>query len=864
MSDSSSSVTSSLFSGTGIRSSGLMSGLDTETIVKQMASGTKAMINTKKQKLDSLSWKQESYRGLITKFSDFKDKYLNSLNQSTNIMSNYLMGSYTAKSSNSSVTATASTNAAATSYSITKIQQLAKKASVTANYGTGTLTNGIALDFSKAEAGKTYTVSVALDGLAKDITFTGGSDKSKTSANLKTALDLVFTDKKFVVEDGNLKYTANDGISHSYTVSYAKKAYDSGSSEDAINKSQALAALGITADIASNKISLGTKLDDANFATELSGGTYSFSVNGKNYTFTGQNTINDVMSAVNADGTAKLKFNSLAQSFSFESADDGASSELSIKQESGNLLNALLGQNTIGTGNVGSLSLKKSGIISDEITNTSFNSHKNAQFEVTVNGVKKTIGLWGYNSSGIKVDYDDDSDKGVKGSDNVIEQLNKQMTREFGSSAPQFSYGDSDKNSFVLKGANALDTVSLNAISGDTDSTSLVRQMGFDIDKTTTNEITDETNVYSLLGKTGTFKIGDNEITISTSTTFASLKEDLGKDGSVNMETGSIIAYGTISADDSNKAFVSALFNSDYNDLNSYTATGTSTLNMTGQNAIATINGVTVSNATNSFTIDGTTINVGGLSEKEAGEISETNSINVTTSRDTTKAFDAVVKFINDYNTLITDSYAEINTKRPKSSSGDRYDPLTEEQKDKMSDDEIKKWEAQAKTGLLYADSTTSELLGRVRSAMDAYTSEGFSLYDMGITVSTTYSDHGKLIIDEAKLKNAFDQHPDQVQKLFTDSENGLGVRVKDAVDSGISTSGTTGYGTLVRMAGVANTTSANENSITTQLNAYQDIIDSLQKRYDSEISRYWSQFTALETAMAKFNSQASLFQTNQ
>ena len=53
----------------GIKNAGLMSGLDTENLVKQMASLTKSKINRQKQKLQSLQWKQEGYRNIIKKIS---------------------------------------------------------------------------------------------------------------------------------------------------------------------------------------------------------------------------------------------------------------------------------------------------------------------------------------------------------------------------------------------------------------------------------------------------------------------------------------------------------------------------------------------------------------------------------------------------------------------------------------------------------------------------------------------------------------------------------------------------------------------------------------------------------------------------
>ena len=44
------------------RMSGLMSGLDTEELVKAMTANTKNRINSKQQKLQTLQWKQDGYR----------------------------------------------------------------------------------------------------------------------------------------------------------------------------------------------------------------------------------------------------------------------------------------------------------------------------------------------------------------------------------------------------------------------------------------------------------------------------------------------------------------------------------------------------------------------------------------------------------------------------------------------------------------------------------------------------------------------------------------------------------------------------------------------------------------------------------
>ena len=57
MSDSTNS-TSSLFS--GLRMGGFATGLDTESLVKAMATTSKSRLNRQQQKYDTLSWKQEA------------------------------------------------------------------------------------------------------------------------------------------------------------------------------------------------------------------------------------------------------------------------------------------------------------------------------------------------------------------------------------------------------------------------------------------------------------------------------------------------------------------------------------------------------------------------------------------------------------------------------------------------------------------------------------------------------------------------------------------------------------------------------------------------------------------------------------
>lgn len=175
------------------RMAGLMSGLDTEELVKAMSANTKARLNSQKQKLQKLEWKQESYRSAISKISDFKSKYLDILSENS-IKANAVMKKCTATSSNDKViSATASAGATAAKYTISKANA-ATAASFDSN---GAVSNGaVKLDFAKAEAGKSYTVELNFDGVTKNISFTAGADIEATKNSFLNAANTAVADLK--------------------------------------------------------------------------------------------------------------------------------------------------------------------------------------------------------------------------------------------------------------------------------------------------------------------------------------------------------------------------------------------------------------------------------------------------------------------------------------------------------------------------------------------------------------------------------------------------------------------------------------------------------------------------------------------
>jgi flagellar hook-associated protein 2 len=131
-----------------------------------------------------------------------------------------------------------------------------------------------------------------------------------------------------------------------------------------------------------------------------------------------------------------------------------------------------------------------------------------------------------------------------------------------------------------------------------------------------------------------------------------------------------------------------------------------------GKNAQFTINGVSTERTENSFTFNGVDFALKGLIPAGSPAI-----VNVAT--DTTGIVSKITDFVNKYNELISGINTEINEKR--ATSNDKYtyyQPLTEEQRKELSEDQIKAWEEKAKQGLLHNDSILSGALSAMRMSI--------------------------------------------------------------------------------------------------------------------------------------------------
>lgn len=285
-----------------------------------------------------------------------------------------------------------------------------------------------------------------------------------------------------------------------------------------------------------------------------------------------------------------------------------------------------------------------------------------------------------------------------------------------------------------------------------------------------------------------------------------------------------------------------------------------------GKDSIAIIDGQTVRRPGNSFSVNG--VNYSLLKESETTQ-------SLTLSLDSEFVYNNIKSAVEKYNEIMD----KLNTKLT-----EKYDrnfsPLTEEQKDAMSEEDIKKWEEKAKTGLLRNDALLQAVVTEFRQSMsDTISGVSGNLTNIGLSTGA-YSDRGKITIDDTKLKAVIASDPDKILSLLGQkstsqptysrtlslsqmqtryNEQGFFQRISDIVEKNISTIRDTqgNKGILIMKAGIASDVSFFSNEMYKQISGWTTRISKLEDKLFDKENAYYKKFTALETAMSKMNSQS-------
>jgi flagellar capping protein FliD len=260
----------------------------------------------------------------------------------------------------------------------------------------------------------------------------------------------------------------------------------------------------------------------------------------------------------------------------------------------------------------------------------------------------------------------------------------------------------------------------------------------------------------------------------------------------------------------------------------------------------------TITRTANTTTLDGVTLTVTGTTKE--GD----SPVKFTASNDVDDLYKKISDFVDAYNKIVdkANTYTSQTPYGLNSESGknDSYEPLTDADKKDMTDDEIDKWNKKAKQGLLENDNTLNSILSDMRSAVEeTVTSTGISLQEIGISISSDYTDGGKLTISESTLKSALKSNPDRVSQLFTNTD-GISSKIKKVLEKNIGVYGTSG--TLYNIAGSDSSTGADNSQLSTRVSQYEKTITNLKSQLQTEKDRWLNKFTEMETKLNVLNSQ--------
>lgn len=280
-----------------------------------------------------------------------------------------------------------------------------------------------------------------------------------------------------------------------------------------------------------------------------------------------------------------------------------------------------------------------------------------------------------------------------------------------------------------------------------------------------------------------------------------------------------------------------------------------------------TINGknMTLTRASNSFDLDGMNVTVNGTFNKDmdVADIDEGSKVTFTSKTDADQIVDVVKKMVEDLNAIIKEVKSAYSDMPLQKSDGSKYEPLTDEDMEGMSESAIETYEEKAKTGILFMDSDLSALYNDLRNAISSSGADGVTLRSIGI--STSYSDGlTTLTFDEQAFREALENDPDKVQEAFTKSKengaatDGLMATLTSITDRYASTSGDV-KGILIEKAGSKySPTAALDNDLLNQMKDVEEEISKWQDKMSNKVDYYTNKFTQLELLINQMNSQSS------
>lgn len=856
VSGTSSSSTSSIYGNRNIFS-GLASGLDTESMIENSVAGYKAKIESLQKQQTKLTWKQDAYRGITDKLIDLSRKYT-SYTSKTNLSSlAFFNNAVTTESSGKYADLISASGKGSSNVTINGVSQLATAARYQVNLGSGSGSQiqsknltGEAIDWSTPMETSRMSGSMTLTYGNKLIDLNFGSlDVYKNPEELKKAIEDKLSEQTITIS--GTSYKASDRIKVDLNG-------DKISFSDASTAGNSVYISYVSGDL---EDTLGIK-------TGREDGT-SFNVPGESSLVK-----NTSMAEYMSNKKLAVKFNGVSKNI-----DTGDLKNTTIKVDGNDV-------------KIGDLSKEQLQANRDKITEAlAGNIQKSldvafGENAVTVKG--KDGGLSfdtapKYKNSTLSVSSDYNDRLGLGNGLTSYANTNSTLEQLLGTN---WTDGlEASKSADFKNGAWSADSkVKWYDEDGKEMGSGAGSAYGIDsngnrVDHDTGNLIDDEGNpLYSLeingvsvgnFGKKSTLgdvlKAINNNAEAGVNVEYSQMSNSLVFNAKQAGEAGRINISGGLAE---------KLFGEVNENTENYTSGSDAVVNVT-------VNGVNMDlvRNTNEIDIDGLKINLKGTFNEgyqvnDKGQITDKDGnlvpsvedpVKLTTKANADTIVDGIKSFVEDLNALLKETHDAYAT-QPEKKSGSRYetyDPLSDAEKDDLTDKQIERYEEKAKKGVLFGDSTLSSLYSRLRSAITPGGELGGKLRSIGI--NSVYEDGvTTLSIDEEKLRSALDTDPDKVRDVFagtteSGTTNGIMSTLKKTMDTYASTS-IASPGILVRRAGTTKSTlSLNDNSVQDQIDNIEKQIEKWQDKMSDKIDYYTRQFTALEQLMATMNNQSSM-----
>lgn len=282
-----------------------------------------------------------------------------------------------------------------------------------------------------------------------------------------------------------------------------------------------------------------------------------------------------------------------------------------------------------------------------------------------------------------------------------------------------------------------------------------------------------------------------------------------------------------------------------------------------GKDAVISLNGVKYTNTSNDFSINGLNVSVTGVTDNvtdpenvDLSTLDDSTAITITTTTDSQGIYDKVKDFLTEYNNIINEI-----TKLYNADSAGSYEPLTDDEKDKMSDTEIEKWETKIKDSLLRRDTSLGTIMNSMMTAMSSpitidgkdYSLSSFGIQTLGY-LNAAKNEQNAYHIDgdeddentsgnKDKLMDAITKDPDTV----IDFMKQLSTNLYKAMDQQMQSSSLRSRYKIY-----------NDKELDKEYSNLTKTIKQWESKVSDKEDYYYKKFSNMETAMSKLQSQTS------